>query len=52
MNDKMGDNTSVTTVRLDIRECPSVALNELLSVILVNIPEQGLEKLEFFGLPK
>ena len=52
MIQKLGENTPITKVELYDLECSSTALNELLALIYVKIPEQGLDELWFSGFPK
>ena len=49
---KIGENTSITKVHLERLDCSSVALNELLAIIYVNISEEGLQHLTFGEFPK
>ena len=52
MLQKLGINTPITKVDLSLLQCSSVSLNELLSMIYVNISEEGLDQLEFSRFPK
>ena len=52
VENKIGFDAPITNVFLDVTECPSLALNELLAVIDFNIWDDTLETLTINGLPK
>ena len=51
VENKIGFDAPITNVFLDVTECPSLALNELLAVIDFNIWDDTLETLTINGLP-
>ena len=52
VENKIGFDAPITNVFLDVTECSSLALNELLSVIDFNIWDDTLETLTINGLPR